>query len=507
MSKKSLLVLFVCFAVMLALISCGDADTASITEDTVSETEGVTAEEHTLSIISSDGESYRLVRPDRSDALELDAAQLLYNYARERYGTKLDFETDYVKKDTDPNSVFPTEILIGRTNRSASEEAYSKLGENEFILAAIDRRLCVVGYTPELTLLAVEVLTDKYLTDEGLTISGDLMEIYEAEPTYTYRTFTNPVAKSGADPWVIRDGDSYYYCYSGGNGVYVNRIESIDRITSEGGTKVYTAPEGTMYSAEYWAPELHKINGKWYIYVAADGGDNYDHRMYVLECTGDDPTDKFVMKGKITDPTDKWAIDGTVLTYGGEYYFVWSGWEGDVNVAQNIYIAHMSDPWTIDSERVLLSTPEYRWEKLGGSPSINEGPVAVTAPSGKTVHIVYSASGSWSDYYRLGCLTFSGEGDILDAASWTKSDSAIFEMTDEIFGPGHCSFTTAADGSTWIVYHANLVSGSGWGGRSIWVQKVEWDGDTLVLGAPASPKTEHSLPLSGYSKDKVTKKD
>lgn len=484
---------------VLTFASCGtetDAPETDVPEAAVTQTASDTALNFT---------EYRLIRPEESAEEELDAAQTFFHSVNDTCGVRLDFETDFVKKGDDPNAN-PTEILIGMTNRAASAEAYSRIGEGEFILAVIDERLCAVGYTPELTKLAAEVLADK-LTDTGLTLSGDFMEIYEAETNYTYRTFKNPVLGSGADPWVIRDGDDYYYCYSGGNGVCVNKIESLDKITSEGGTKVYTAPEGTMYSAEYWAPELHKINGKWYIYVAADDGDNYNHRMYVLECTGDDPTDRYEMKGKITDSTDKWAIDGTILQYKGECYFIWSGWEGDVNVAQNIYIAHMSDPWTIDSERVELSRPQFRFEKLGGTPSINEGPVALVAPSGETVHIVYSGSGSWSDFYCLGILTFSGEGDILDADNWTKSKEAIFEKTDDVFGPGHCSFTTAADDSLWIVYHANLVSGSGWGGRSVWTQQVGWDGDNLVLGTPASPSTEHKLPIVNYSKDNISLKD
>ena len=93
-----------------------------------------------------------------------------------------------------------------------------------------------------------------------------------SEKTIIKRAFTNPVYPHGADPWVIRDGDSYYYCYSAGNGVNVNKIESPDKITTEGGVKVYTAPKDTEYSHEYWAPELHKIGGRWYIYVAADDG-------------------------------------------------------------------------------------------------------------------------------------------------------------------------------------------------------------------------------------------
>ncbi len=303
--------------------------------------------------------------------------------------------------------------------------------------------------------------------------------------------FKNPVYPHGADPWVIRDGDDYYYCYSGGNGVCVNKIPSLDKISPLGGRKVYTAPENTAYSKEYWAPELHKIGGKWYIYVAADDGDNYNHRMYVLRCTGDNPLDDFEMLGKITDSTDKWAIDGTVLQYRGECYFIWSGWAGDENVAQDIYIARMSAPNVIDSNRVKLSSPDLEWEQRGGMPHINEGPVAIV--KNDTVHIVYSASGSWSDFYCLGKLTYSGNGDILDPASWIKSSSPIFEKTEKTIGPGHCSFTTAKDGSTWIVYHANLVPGTGWAGRSVWVQQADWVGDDIVLGKPVSPEDELTI--------------
>lgn len=460
----------------------------------------------TITFASADGCVYDLIRSDtRSDTEELDASQHIYKAIQEKYGKKVSFGTDFVKPGEEPDAVADGEILVGLTNRSASQEAYAALSEHEFTIQVRGNDLVVIGYTPVLTEFAAEVLIENYMTDEGLFLPSDFMEFYKAEPTCTYTTFRNPVAPSGADPWVIRDDETgkYYYCYSGGNGVCVNEIESLDKITSEGGTKVYTAPQGTMYSTEYWAPELHKIDGKWYIYVAADDGDNYNHRMYVLECTGDVPTDSFIMKGKISDSTDKWAIDGTVLQLNGECYFIWSGWDGDENVAQNIYIAHMSDPWTIDSERTLLSKPSEKWEKMGGRPWINEGP-AVLVKDG-TVHIIYSGSGSWSDFYCLGKLTYRG-GDILDAASWTKSEKSIFEKTEKVFGPGHCSFTTAPDGSTWIVYHANLVSGSGWGGRSVWIQPVTWDGDEPVLGSPIDADTEQQIPSFYYSKDNIIKK-
>lgn len=296
--------------------------------------------------------------------------------------------------------------------------------------------------------------------------------------------FNNPVGAHGADPWVIRDGDKYYYCYSGGNGVCVALLDDLSQINESNGVKVYTAPAGTMYSHEYWAPELHKIDGVWYIYVAADDGDNFNHRMYVLRGTDSDPTKPFEMIGKLTDSTDKWAIDGTVLNYNGGLWFVWSGWEGDENVSQNIYIAHMSNPWTIDSERVLISKPDLEWERRGGSPKINEGPVALVKDG--TVHIVYSASGSWCDEYCLGVLTCR-DGNFMNQASWEKSASPILTKAEGAYGPGHCSFTTDADSSAWIVYHANLASGTGWGGRSVRIQPVSWDGDMPVIGVPANP--------------------
>ncbi len=291
----------------------------------------------------------------------------------------------------------------------------------------------------------------------------------------------NPIHYNGADPWVVEHEGTYYYCYSSGNGVSVARFSSLHQLTKSG-VKVYTAPEGTAYSKEYWAPELHYLNGEWYIYVAADNGNNTTHRMYVLKGTSQDPTDPFEMVGQITDPTDRWAIDGTVMQLGGELYFIWSGWEGSVNVAQNIYIAHMSDPCTIDSERVCLSVPEYDWETYG-SPDVNEGP-AVLQHGGRTF-LVYSASGSWTDHYCLGMLSLTGS-DPLDPACWIKSTEPVFQSRPGVcYGPGHNSFCTAVDGSIWMVYHGNLVSGTGWSGRSVWIGPVAFDanGDP-IFGQP-----------------------
>ena len=323
----------------------------------------------------------------------------------------------------------------------------------------------------------------------------------ETDVNFITQTVQNPVAPTGADPWVIRHGDKYYYCYSYTYiapdwskieiGVKVSAFDSLDQIGEAEGETVFLSPGNTAYSWNYWAPELHYLNGEWYIYVAADDGDNVNHRMYVLKGTTQDPTDPFEFVGQITDPTNKWAIDGTILPLNGELYFIWSGWEGDVNVAQNIYIAHMSDPCTIDSQRVCLSTPTYAWEKVG-DPHVNEGP-AVLQHEGKTF-VTYSASGSWTDDYCLGLLTLTGE-DPMNPEHWAKASRPVFyKRAGVAYGPGHNSFTTAADGSVWMVYHANREAGTGWSGRSVWLAPVTFDaGGNPVFGRP---ETVVQLPVA-----------
>lgn len=304
----------------------------------------------------------------------------------------------------------------------------------------------------------------------------------QGESDMNQTTFNNKLAENGNDPWVILKDGIYYYCYSGDGGVWVAKSDSISEVGSSGGVRVWT-PEDENYSKEIWAPELHYLEGKWYIYVAADDGDNFNHRMLCLEGTSDDPTEPFIFKSVMRAKTDRWAIDGTAMEYGGQLYFIWSGWQGSQNVDQRLYIARLENPWTIDGERTEISFPLFNWECKGGTPHINEGPTALELNG--QMHIIYSASGSWSDEYCLGMLTLNGD-DPLNPDSWTKSKEPVFSKTDKIFGPGHASFTTSKDGSQhFIFYHANEESGSGWGGRKLWAQEFTLDENNHpVFGSP-----------------------
>ena len=310
-----------------------------------------------------------------------------------------------------------------------------------------------------------------------------------ALPVYAAKgIFANPLM-SGADPSVVyRDG--FYYLVQSDGDIWVTKSATLTGIGSGTRVKVWTrAPSGGL-CCNVWAPEIMFINNRWYIYFAADDGNNANHRMYVLESTGSNPQGTYYAPRKIAPPTDRWAIDGTVLQKdNGALYFVWSGWEGTTNVQQNLYIAPMSSPTTISADRRLISQPTNSWERIGGPPYINEGP-EVLKRNGK-IFIVYSASGSWTDDYCLGMLTASNTADVLLATSWTKSAGCVFSKNTGAYGPGHNSFTTSPDGSEdWHLYHANTTSGTGWNGRTIRAQQITWNADgSPYFGRPIPANT------------------
>ena len=359
------------------------------------------------------------------------------------------------------------EILVGNTNRAESATALEGLQENQFRIAYINKKIVINSTNPDCLLAAAQTFVNEFVTETEIKVPEDLNRVWQCQPGFNYYEVKNPILDGGSDPYVTQLDGTYYYCWSGGEGggVMVSKAASIDKINYNGKQVVKAVP-GTNWSSEYWAPELHYLNGEWYIYVAADDGEDKNHRMYVFKGTTQDPTDPFEMIGQITDPTDMWAIDGTVLQYKGEMYFVWSGWATpDSGGHQDLYIAHMSNPWTIDSDRVMISTPTNGWEG-----PLNEGPIPVY--NGDDVYIVYSGNGSWTADYCLGYLKLTGD-DPLKANSWEKYGSPILSRNSNAMGPGHCSVATAVDGSQWAIYHAN-PDVAGWDGRTVWIQKLQF---------------------------------
>lgn len=320
------------------------------------------------------------------------------------------------------------------------------------------------------------------------------------------KTFTNPILPEGADPWVVFAHGYYYYPGSGGNSLTLRKTRSMASLAQVKLKTIWTADTGKAWSKEIWAPELHLVDGKWYMYFAADDGKNDHHRIYVLENSASDPmSGTWKLKGQVRDADNKWAIDASVFRQGHKLYMIWSGWEGDTNGQQNIYIASMKNPYTIEGKRVRVSSPQYPWEEHGdlnnpGNPAhvnVNEGPEMLQ--HGGKLFLVYSASGCWTDNYSLGMLSASASANLMDPRSWKKSASPVFggNSKDSVYAPGHNAFFKSPDGKQdWIIYHANPGPGCGCDGkRSPRMQQFTWNRDgTPDFGRPVSIHRVLSFP-------------
>jgi GH43 family beta-xylosidase len=306
--------------------------------------------------------------------------------------------------------------------------------------------------------------------------------------------FQNPVISGDhADPFVAYKDGTYYFLSTKGNRIAIAKTNAMSQLSAAIEKTVWTPPANTDHSTDLWAPELHFLDGKWYVYfAAAKTGVNDSNRMFVLENDNADPTaGSWTFKGKIADPTnDQWAIDGSILTYNKKNYFIWSGWENDAEkYKQYIYIAPMANPWTLIGPRVKISAPKHDWERweptfLGAG--VNEGPIALQKDASSPLFVIFSASRYNSDNYCLGQIQLKVNSEPAVAENWiNKKQVFVKSEQNQVYGPGHNGFFTSAGTGTnataqsesWLIYHARNNANQPNGARTSRMQPFSWNAD------------------------------
>ncbi|MFC4655701.1 family 43 glycosylhydrolase [Rheinheimera marina] len=260
-----------------------------------------------------------------------------------------------------------------------------------------------------------------------------------------------------ADPWVYREsGDSYYFTAS---------VPEFDRIELRHASSVQGLAQATPkvvwrkkakgpMSLNIWAPELHRINGAWYIYFAAGQVEESFHiRTYVLKNTAANPLQgEWRELGPLQLPWDSFNLDATHFQHNGQHYLVWAQQDKLKSYNSALWIARLKSPTELATVPVLLTEPVLDWERIGYK--VNEGP-AVLQSHGK-VYISYSASAT-DHNYAMGLLTASADADLLDPSHWHKAAQPVFYSNEQLqrFGPGHNSFVLDESGQHWLMlYHA-----------------------------------------------------
>lgn len=303
-------------------------------------------------------------------------------------------------------------------------------------------------------------------------------------------------------PWIMQRADPYVYRHTDGKYYFTASVPAYDQIvlrcsdTLDGlkdaeEKEVWHKHEKGIMSKHIWAPELHYLFGKWYIYFAGgDVDDIWAIRPYVLECQGDDPmNDPWVEKGKMTCAEDDefsfraFSLDGTVFEVNGEWYYIWAEKVSVGKQISNLYIAKMENGYTLKTVQVLLTTPDYDWERVGFW--VNEGP-AVIKRYGK-VFVTYSASET-GVAYCMGMLTADENSDLLDPLSWKKERYPVLQSDYDLglYGPGHNSFTVDENGNDVMVYHARteteIVGDPLYNpNRHAMLMKIKWENERPVF--------------------------
>lgn len=307
---------------------------------------------------------------------------------------------------------------------------------------------------------------------------------YEIQGEVKLLDYPNPLVEQRADPFIYKHIDGYYYftgSYPEYDRIVLRKAKTIKGLKDAREVVIWNKHDNGIMSSHIWAPEIHFIDEKWYIHFAAGADDQWAIRPYVLECGDSNPLEgNWIEKGQVNTNFESFSLDATTFEHEGKRYLVWAQTPED-NTTSCLYIAEMSNPWTIKGKQTLLSEPDLEWEQQGYY--VNEG--AAFIRKGDKVFITYSGSAT-DDRYAMGLLSASATSDLLDPKSWSKSIEPIFVSNEESmeFGPGHNSFTIAEDGETdLLVYHARpykkieQVHSLYDHNRHARVQQIMWDQD------------------------------
>ncbi len=278
---------------------------------------------------------------------------------------------------------------------------------------------------------------------------------------YKTTRYNSPFIIQRADPYVYKDNDGTYYFTASVpeyDKIILRCADTIDGLKNASEKEIWHKHESGIMSKHIWAPEIHKIEGSWYIYYAAGEKDNiWEIRPYVLKCVGENPMeDEWLelgqMQGADNFSFQDFSLDMTVFYHKEKWYAIWAEKVSVGKKISNLYIAEMESPVKLKSSQVLLTSPSYDWERVDFW--VNEGPAVVKHDG--MIFVTFSASAT-GECYCMGLLSIEEDAEILDPCAWKKERYPVLKTDAEkgMYGPGHNCFVKSEDGlSDVMVYHA-----------------------------------------------------
>lgn len=314
--------------------------------------------------------------------------------------------------------------------------------------------------------------------------------------------FANPLDVRLADPHVLLDNGVYYlYATSAGNGYKV--WTSSDLVNWRDRGLAFRTTSSSWAKNRFWAPEVIKHQGKYYLFYSAGGGPDDVMRICVASATS--PLGPFADIAAPLFDNGQSYIDAHCFidTDGQAYLYCSQDMSAPADNKSETVVARLNSTFTgLSSGITLCITPDNSWEIAGGGFKWNEAPAVLKR--GGYYYMLYSGNVYSSPNYAIGYATAT-----TPFGPWTKySGNPIVKKTATVSGPGHCSVTTSPDGQEqWLVYHTHQQL-SGGGQRQLAIDRISFENQIagparlMVPGAPsetmqAAPSGAAPFPVGG----------
>lgn len=254
------------------------------------------------------------------------------------------------------------------------------------------------------------------------------------------------------DPFILVEGDKYYMYgtrarytwgdtgtkYNYGFDVYV----SCDLENWSEPISVFEYYDSFLGTRDFWAPEVHKYNGKFYMF-ATFKRENATRGTAILESSTPDGAFKLHSDGLIT-PDDWSSLDGTFYLEGNTPYMVFCHEWTQVNNGTVCAVELSKDlKRAVGAPRLLWSAGDASWRHdiRGYGAYVTDGPFLLKR-GGKLISI-------WSSFYKgeyCEAIARSDNGKI--DGNWSIDNKLVFEKNG-----GHGMVFKDLQGNDCFVYH------------------------------------------------------
>lgn len=260
---------------------------------------------------------------------------------------------------------------------------------------------------------------------------------------------------SGADPFILNDGGTYYmYATTPGAIAGFKCHASNDLVHWKDVGYCLTAEDSFGYK-NFWAPEVVKHGGRYYMHYSAREGGSELLRIGVA--VSDSPAGPFrdAIPGPLLSLPGRSTIDAHCFRDDDGKNYLFFSMDCPTNIVNGVHTSQsmcirLDDSLTkVEGEYVLVSTPDCPWETEHDDKwQWSEGPF-VLKHAGK-YYLTYSANYFATRWYAVG---FSVADRPEGPYRKSRRNPILSWVEGEISGPGHNAFFRAEDGALKCSFH------------------------------------------------------